>query len=67
MKNLIVAQPSDKDTLNFQGVFQGQEVTAVLVTNRNFEEGKTYAVEFKEYSFSVGGYLIVTATNSKEM
>jgi hypothetical protein len=62
---LLIAKPLNKDTLIFNGVFEGNKVERVLVTNRCFEELKTYAVTFDSYEM-VGTNMVITATNCKE-
>jgi hypothetical protein len=66
MENLLVGQSSGKSELSFNGVFKGFKINKVLLSNRCVEEGKSYAVAFKEFDI-IEGSLIVDVTKMKEL
>jgi len=63
--NVLIGFSRNKDTIEFNGVLNGQPIKQVLLANRVVEEGQ-YMISFNE-SEVVGESLIVEVINLKKV
>ena len=63
---IVISKPLNKDTLHFNGFYKGQKIEKVLVTNKIFQEDKTYMVKLENIEIS-GSSLIGDVKQIKEI
>lgn len=66
MNKILIAKAINKDTLEFNGIYNNKEVSKVLISNKTFEVNKRYVIEIKDVE-QEGTYLIANASRTKKL
>lgn len=66
MNTILIARAINKDTLEFNGIYNNKEISQVLISNKTFEENKRYILQLEDIQ-QEGSCIIANASKTKEL